>query len=261
MGESKRRKAANPNYGKPKKPKNDNIINLMPSVPVEILYEVYRGMRSTHWLSGIEVPKSLDMLELLEETFSLRGCERDKHKSTIEELAKACHKRRQVDYSVWRAIYEILASVPSLLLLNFLKGKHFLEIDKLLRSMSLFPLLCPDPLEDEGHYILDRNGIVVEARLRKHIEAQYLYLFGKYDDLNRDEFQQFNQRVCSYISKLEQAKNDSDFSFMLKRPNEKSIAANTILLKHKMVCDGHEVDSETVTLYVNQQMQVEAQAA
>lgn len=184
MGEAKRRKMLDPNYGKARtvqnnvKDKNLLIINTLTSLPNDLCWEIFTASNSSDWLGdGIEIPRHGSTQEVLEALLG-KYTESSVQFQTIENLDIVCSGYREKHHSIWCNVYRILCLVDNQILLKLLKNKSPEEIDYLLRSMVLFENACPSMIDDEQEFWDDEtspSATEISSYLFEQLSSQQEY--------------------------------------------------------------------------------------
>ncbi|RCJ30116.1 hypothetical protein A6769_34380 [Nostoc punctiforme NIES-2108] len=162
MGEAKRRKTLDPNYGKVRQSPKNNVqndisplVNALINLPNNLCWELFTAGNSSDWLGDeIEIPIDKNTQSIISRLF----CQ--DHLSpidaqTVENISTVCSVQRQNNHEIWCDLYRMVCLVDEEILLKVLKNKSLEETDYSLRSMILFEMACPCILDDDEEFWSD----------------------------------------------------------------------------------------------------------
>ncbi len=205
MGEAKRRKMLDPNYGKARTvqhhvpEKNLPIIDVLTNLPNDLCWEIFTVSNSSDWLGDeIEIPTYGNTQEILEALLG-KYAESSVEFQTIENLAIVCSVYREKHHSIWCNVYSILCLVDSQILLKLLNNKSQEEIDYLLRSMLLFENACPSMIDDEQEFWDDEtspSATEISSYLFEELSSQ-----EEYSNSAKQQIKAFCSRVGLLFSR------------------------------------------------------------
>ncbi|MBD2533882.1 hypothetical protein H6G97_31770 [Nostoc flagelliforme FACHB-838] len=162
MGEAKRRRTLDPNYGKARELTKNNIqndisplLNALINLPNNLCWELFTTSNSSESLGDeIEIPIDQNTESIISRLF-WRETLSPTDTQTIENISTVCSDIRQNNHDIWCDLYRIFCLVDQEILFLVLKNKSTSEVDYLLRSMILFEIACPCIIDDDEEFWSD----------------------------------------------------------------------------------------------------------
>jgi hypothetical protein len=204
MGESKRRKILDPNYGKVRQVSDKNgqnnispLINTLINLPDDLCWEIFIAGNSSEWLGDqIEIPIEQNTQSIVERLF-WRDQFGPLDAQTIENISTVCSVYRQNHHQIWCDSYRILCLVDEDILLKVLKNKSSEEINYSLRSMILFEMACPCMIDDDEEFWSD-NTFPTPTEISNFLFKRIS--FKEYSNTEVEQLKAFCSRVGSLFS-------------------------------------------------------------
>jgi hypothetical protein len=148
MGEAKRRKMLDPNYGKVSQLESkvqeifSPLISALVSLPGDLCWEMFEAVNSREWIGDlIEIPFERSSQTIINEFFGQEHNSIDAR--TINNIFRVFEFRRLNNPKIWNDLYRMILMVDNRILLKALQDKSPKETDYLLRALLFLGIHYP----------------------------------------------------------------------------------------------------------------------